>query len=211
MPNQDIVQLLEKKLDLNNISDDLRNAFWTKMVNYLDHGRKNGIINGRTYSFIEDKINTICDFFDLIHLTNEEKVIVLSNMPSLLNTCDELFNKYLLLGVIEKNGTNIRKEKLVNKTNDYRVSLESIYRRYMVAVNTGYSNITWNLLVHASNSEFASIFIKGKHYKTYQIFDSLIALESYMNSISVDSLNIEDIKEWDSNREIMEEYEKRLG
>lgn len=210
MPNQDIIEFLEKKLKLNTVSDELRVEFWNKIVTYLDHGRQDGIINGRTLEFIERKINNLNSFFDMIHLTYEERVQVLTNMPTLLNTSDDLFNKYLLLGAIEKEGSHIRREKLVNKTNDYRVGLDVIYKRYVIACNAGYSNISWNLLVHASHKEFASVFIKSEYNKPYQIFNNIMELEQYMNSISLDTLNFEDVKCWDSNKEIMEEYEKGL-
>lgn len=77
----------------------------------------------------------------------------------------------------------------------------------MTAITAGYPNINWNLLVHATDTEFSSIFVKNVHEKDYQIFESAADVLEFVNNVSLDTLDIEELKKWDVNREIVEYYE----
>ena len=143
---QDIGLLLERKLKLSVVSESLRNKFYIVMRKYLEHGRKEGVIEGRSYEYLDKHITELMLLMDALELTAEERVTVLTNMPSLINTGKDMVTKYLLLGVLENEDNTFRKKKLINKTNDFRIGLRKLYGRYILATNAGYPEINWNLL-----------------------------------------------------------------
>ena len=208
MPN-DITTLFENKLNLKSLHRDLQSEFWSSFSKYLEHGRKKGIIEGRTIDYLEKHLEELLKFLDALMYTDEEKVIIITRMPTILNTTKDVIDKFLLLGVIENEDNTFRRKKLLNKTNDYRVGLKKMYGRYITAITAGYPNINWNLLVHATDTEFAMIFVRNVHKKDYQIFESVDEVLQFVNSISLDTLDIEELKKWDVNREIVEYYEER--
>ena len=146
---------------------------------------------------------------DAIELTNEEKVTVLTNMPSLLNTIKDMITNYLLLGVLENEENGFRKKKLINKTNEYRIGLKKLYGRYVLATYAGSPEINWNLLVHSSDAEFAKRFVKGAYYKPYQVFANIEDVLSYVDNVSLDTLDVDEIMSWDVNRELVDKYGER--
>lgn len=205
----DITILLEEKLNLKSLSLDLQTAFWTSFTKYLEHGRKKGVIEGRTVEYLEKHLDELLKFLDALSYTDEEKVTIITRMPAILNTTREVIDKFLLLGVLENEENTFRRKKLLNKTNDYRVGLKKIYGRYITAITAGYPNINWNLLVHATDTEFAMIFVQNVRKKDYQIFESIEDVLNFVNEVSLSTLDVEELKKWDVNREIVEYYEGR--
>ena len=205
----DITILFEERLKLKSLSLDVQTAFWTSFTKYLEHGRKKGVIEGRTVEYLEKHLEELLKFLDALSYTDEEKVIIITRMPAILNTTRDVIDKFLLLGVLENEENTFRRKKLLNKTNDYRVGLKKIYGRYITAITAGYPNINWNLLVHATDTEFAMIFVQNVHKKDYQIFESIDEVLDFVNGVSLDTLNVEELKKWDVNREIVDKYEGR--
>ena len=205
----DITILFEERLKLKSLSLDVQTAFWTSFTKYLEHGRKKGVIEGRTIEYLEKHLEELLKFLDALMYTDEEKVIIITRMPAILNTTRDVIDKFLLLGVLENEENTFRRKKLLNKTNDYRVGLKKIYGRYITAITAGYPNINWNLLVHATDTEFAMIFVQNVHKKDYQIFESIDEVLDFVNGVSLDTLNVEELKKWDVNREIVDKYEGR--
>ena len=114
MPSE-VAMLFEKKLHLSSVGEALRNKFLLVMSKYLEHGRTEGVVEGRTYDYLEKHLNELVILMEAIGLSNEEKVIVITNMPSLLNTSSDMITKYLLLGVLENEDNTFRKNKLINR------------------------------------------------------------------------------------------------
>lgn len=208
MPNE-VTELFENKLKLKSLPGAVQISFWNAITKYLQHGRKEGVIEGRTLEYLEKHLDELLKFLDALMYTDEEKVIIITRMPAILNTTKDVIDKFLLLGVIENQENTFRRKKLLNKTNDYRVGIKKIYGRYITAITAGYHNINWNLLVHSTDTEFASIFVKNVHEKDYQIFDTHEEVLAFVNNVSLDTLNIEELKNWDVNREIVDNYEGR--
>ena len=50
-------------------------------------------------------------------------------------------------------------------------------------------------------------FVQNVRKKDYQIFDSAADVLDFVNNVSLDTLDIEELKKWDVNREIVEYYE----
>ena len=208
MPSE-VATLFEKKLHLSSVGEALRNKFLLVMSKYLEHGRTEGVIEGRTYEYLDRHLSELILLMDAIELSNEEKVIVLTNMPSLLNTSGDMITKYLLLGVLENEDNTYRKKKLINKTNEYRIGLKKLYGRYVLATHAGYPEINWNLLVHSSDEEYAKRFVKGAYYKPYQMFSSIEDVYAYVDKVGLEGLDIDEIMSWDVNRELVDKYGER--
>ena len=203
---QDIGLLFERKLKLSMVNESLRNKFFIVMRKYLEHGRHEGEIEGRSYEYLNKHLTELMLLMDALELTYEERVTILTNMPSLLNTSSDMITKYLLLGVLENEDNTFRKKKLINKTNDFRIGLRKLYGRYILATHAGYPEINWNLLVHSTDLEFASRFVKGAYYKPYQMFGSIEEVEAYIANVNIESLDINEIMSWDVNRELVDKY-----
>lgn len=214
MPNEKILELFNQKLNIQTKDPELQKKFYKSIIAFLDHGHKEGIINGRTYAYVSEKLDELMKILQSIGLNETEIVKVLSNTPSLLNSPETFYQKYLLLGIIENEDNTFRLNKLLNKTNDFRIGLQSIFARYTLATNLDYPKINWNLLVHSSSEEFAKIFTinnENGYYKPYRIFETEEDVKAYLAKISLDDLDIESIKEWDVNKRIVEQYEKSIG
>ena len=167
------------------------------------------IAHGRSYEFIETNLDKLLEFFGNIGINRFEAVLVLSNDPSLLNNLNDLYYKYLFLGIIEDEETNFyRRHKFFSKTKDYRVSLEKMYRRYKMCLDCGYDDIKWNTLVHATDNEFMKIFVIGSYKKPYQLFSSLEDVMKFMESVDVSDFDIEIYKKLSVNEELVANYEK---
>ena len=205
----DIGMLFERVLHLSTLSDSTKNAFYVSMRKYLEHGRHEGHVEGRSIEYLEKHLNELMLLMDALELTNEERVQILTNMPSLLNTSKDMITKFLLLGCLENEDNTFRKKKLINKTNDYRIGLKKLYGRYMIASNAGYPEINWNLLVHSTDVEYAQRFVKGAYYKPYQMFETVEDVLEAVDGVSLDSLDVNEIMSWDVNREIVDRYGER--
>lgn len=208
MPRE-IGLLFERELHISLVSESARNNFMISMKKYLEHSRIEGAMEGRTYEYIEKHLKELVLLMDAIGLSVEERIEVLTNMPSLINTSKDMVTKYLLLGMLENDENSYRKKKLINRTNDFRIGLKKLYGRYTLAVHAGYPEINWNLLVHSTDIEFAKRFVKGAYYKPYQMFKSTDEVLAYVDKVSLDSLDIEEIMSWDVNREIVDRYGER--
>ena len=208
MPS-DVAILFQNKLKLNTVDSKLQIVFAESIRRYLEHSRRDGVVEGRTYQFLEQHLNELTMFFDAIELSTEERIIVITNMPSIINTSSDILSKYLLLGAIENEDNSFRRRKLVEKTNDFRIGLKKLYGRYVLATEAGYPDINWNLLVHSSDREFSSRFIKSKYSKKYQFFENEEQVLKYLDEIPFEGFNIEMLKSWDVNREIVEYYEEK--
>lgn len=205
----EVVHLFEKHLHINRVDEDLKIRFLLSMNKYLEHGRNSGIIGGRTYDYLDKHLTELMLLLDALSLSYEEKIIVLSNMPTLLNTSSDMITKYLLLGVLENEDNTFRKNKLINKTNDFRIGLKKLYGRYMLAVHARYPNINWNLLVHSTDVEFALRFCKNAYNKPYQIFNNVEEVLEYVDNVSLETLDVDEIISWDVNRELVDRYGER--
>lgn len=120
MPN-DIRLLFEERLNIKSLPVAMQEAFWTSITKYLQHSRKEGIVEGRTYDYLEKHLEELLKFLNALRYTDEEKVIIITRMPAILNTTKDVIDKFLLLGVLENEENTFRRKKLLNKTNDYRV------------------------------------------------------------------------------------------
>lgn len=211
MLNYEFIKLFINKLNLNNLSDEERTSFLASMLRYLDHGRKD-TINGRTLTYVETQLDKLLNLFECIGCTNEECIKALSNLPSLLNTVDDLYEKYLLLGIVEDKENTIRKDKLINKTKDYMVGIQKIYARYRLIVESGYNVFSWNILMHASDSEFCKVFVRGRYFKPYQVFSDKNSVMEWLNQVDFTEFDIEEWEKIEVNKELVARYEgKKTG
>lgn len=206
MISNEFVEMFYKKLLLQQFSREFQENFLVAMARYLDHGRKEEI-NGRTFEYVERQIDKLLLFLGSIGCTTWDAVKILTNMPSLLNTVDDLYNKYLFLGIVENENNTFRKEKLINRTKDWMVGLPKMYARYRLVCDSGYGKANWNNLVHSSDREFASIFIHSAYNKNYQMFETLEEVMNWLKSVDVNELDFDLVKHWSVNEEIVARYE----
>lgn len=118
-----------------------------------------------------------------------------------------LYVKYLFLGVLENEENSIRKGKFIHKTKDYMVSLSKMFARYSLIKYSGYNVVNWNNLVHASDKEFFSIFVRKQKSKSYQIFSNTEEVKNWLEQVSINDLDLNMIKSLEVNREIIAKYE----
>ena len=162
--------VLFEELDLNNtLTIEGRLAFFKNFMKYLQHNRSEEI-KGRTPESLRNNIRA----FEL-GFTLKDIIIILKISPSILNiSIESLRDKYALMGLIDDHSHYLRKTKLILCPDDYRVSNELIYARYMLMKTLDYPNINWSNMIHASEKEFAKIFVKkeGGYNKPYKVFSS---------------------------------------
>lgn len=196
---EELKKLFEDRLNLDLLSKDTQIHFYNIIDRYMSHGR--------TYDFVVKSLDILLEFFDSIGINRLEAVIVISNDPALLNNVRALYDKYLFLGILENDVNGFRRHKFFSKTKDYRVSLDTMYKRYRFCLESGYNDIKWNTIVHASDNEFARIFVESTYRKPYQRFNNLQEALEYINNVSYPEIDMEEYKELEVNREIVEKYE----
>lgn len=208
MVNEMIVKEFEKRLDISNQATFKEQvSFWNSMKKYLSHGRKENLINGRTLEYLINNLEELIKLLEAINCTKHEIILILTSSPSILNGVNDLYNKYLFLAIIENNENNFRKTKLIGKAAEYRISLNKIYQRYCLLCDLDYPYINWNILVHASDKEFADVFICRTYKKPYQKFITVEEVLRQLNTYDINNLDIEYYKSLDINRELVEKYE----
>lgn len=197
--SEQLRELFYDKLGLQYLSQETQKHFFDVMEMYIKHGR--------TYDFISSTLDRLLFFFRAIGVGNIEVSIILTNFPGLLNIVDDLYSKYLFLGIIENEENSFRRHKFFSKTKDYRVGLAKMYARYRLCMEAGYEDINWNALVHASDNEFAKMFIESTYRKPYQLFQSVDQVNDWLASVDISELNLEEFKSLPVNKEIVEKYE----
>ncbi len=207
--SQEFIEFFNNKLYLHTISPELKNKFLKSMEFYLKHS-SNSNMKGRSYEYIVNKMTTFIDFLDTFQYSSEEKVLIISNDPSLLNALNDLYGKFLFLGIIENKDNTFRRDKLLHKTRDFRISLSKMYARYLLACECGYDNLNWNLLVHSSDMEFANVFVRGTYYKPYQLFDSSELVHKRIEELKVmHPIDLDNFVDLDVNQELVLKYESK--
>ncbi|MGM9835002.1 MAG: hypothetical protein ACI31M_04420 [Bacilli bacterium] len=206
--SKEVEDLFERKLKISERHIDVIKKFYSSIKIYLNHSSSNTDLKGRTVQYLEQKFDKLIAFYSALGATLDEMVFAISVMPSLLNIADDLYAKYLLLGVIENENNTIRKNNFLNKTNDLRVGLKTLYSRYKLISYSGYRTYNWNNMVHCSEKEFAKIFVKGIYQKPYQLFERIEDVNEWLNKTEFD-FDIECFKDLDVNKEFVEIYEKR--
>ena len=196
-----LMDFLNKELCLDSLSEQSRQYFFKVMSDYMSHGR--------TDEYVCANLSKLLDFFSIIGIGNVESTIILANDPSLLNITDELYQKYVFLGILENEDNTYRYHKLFSKTKDFRVSINKLYARYKLCLKAGYPDINWNILVHSSDKEFAQRFVMGTYRKPYQVFNSCEEVIEWLGAVSMEEVDIEEFKELPVNKELVEKYEKK--
>lgn len=197
--SEQLRELFYSKLDLQYLSPAMQKHFLDVMKSYIKHGR--------TFEYISSTLERLLFFFRAVGIGNVEVAIILTNFPAILNIVDELYPKYVFLGIIENEDNSFRRHKFFSKTKDYRVSLEKMYARYRLCMEAGYDDIKWNTLVHASDTEFAKIFIVSTYKKPYHLFQTVEQVNDWLTNVDMSELNIDEFKALPVNEEIVENYE----
>lgn len=207
--NNEFKEIFYSKLNIQSMDLNIQRNFLESISKYLDHGRKDEV-NGRTLNFVLKQLDQLISFLECVGYTKEEMVRIITNFPSILNTIDDLYNKYLFLGLLEDpTKNNLRKDKLLNKTKDFMVSFNKMYARYKLICETSYDRLSWNTLVHASDREFCSIFVRNTYHKPYQLFTDPVQVMRWLKEVNSDEFDIEEFKTLAANKELVEKYEKR--
>lgn len=197
--NKEFKDLFYERLSLGELDYKEQNEFLLRMSNYLEHGR--------TLDFVSQKINKLLEFLYAIDLNEKDAVRILTLYPAILNSVENLYDKYLFLGYIENLDNTVRKNKLLNSPRDYMIGLAKMYARFNLIKDSGYGVYNWNNLVHASDREFCRIFVRGTYNKPYQVFDNELQVLDYLSRVDVKSLDISMLKEMTVNEELVSKYE----
>lgn len=196
---EEVGNVFYEKLGLANLSEQMQQYFDKALKVYMSHGR--------TYEYVVSCLDRLLEFFEAIGIGRIECAIILMNDFTLLNTVNELYDKYIFLGVIENGDNTFRNHKFFSKTKDYRTSLAKMYARYRLCLEAGYDDINWNILVHSSDNEFTKRFISSTYRKPYQMFDSPNQVMEWLAQVDINELDLEEFKALPVNKEIVEKYE----
>lgn len=208
MVSNEFFDLFYRKLDLQTMEQDVQTNFLASITRYIDRGMKN-MTNGRTLNFVSLKLDNLIELLECMGLNKVEIVKVLTNFPGILNNVDDLYYKYLFLGILENEENTLRKEKLVNKTKDFIVGLPKMYARYCLIRESGYNKATWYTIVHSSDQAFASVFVRGTYQKPYKVFNNINQVLDWLKSVNLEDFDVEYFKSLSVNEELVKLYEKR--
>jgi|GEM_PF-4920444 len=201
--------ILETHLECSKIEDDLlKTAFYHSIHDYLNHARTENS-TGRTIEKFSSNLGEFIKLFYAIGYTNKEITIILTKHANILNeSINTVYQKYLLLGVIEDDTMTVRKNKLLEKTRDFVISLDLIYARYKFMEKVGYENITWSNLVHDTEKEFAKKFVVKDYYKPYRILKNINQLTSaeLKKSFPISDADLTFLEKLDVNNELISAY-----
>ena len=167
--------LIEELSLKENLSSEAIVDFFKTFIKYLQHNRSEEI-KGRTPESLRKNIQDFKNFCFELGFSIDEIIIIIRISPSILNiSIENLRDKYALMGLVDNEGKKIRKHKLLICPDDYRVSNELIYARYMLMTTLSYPRINWSNMIHASEKEFAKIFVKNElgYNKPYKVFASM--------------------------------------
>lgn len=210
----EIEKYLYLKLQLKEyLSEEELITFFTSIMNYLKH-TKSEELKGRTYETFKKNIDELYNFLKAINCTDKEIINIISSSPDMLNTeIHKLYNKYLILGILDNcnKDPEYRKKMIINKPRDFRTSIETLYARYDFANSVGYpyKNITWSILMHDTNKEFIKKFVKSKYNKSYKIFkdENEVTAEMLIEKFPLDLDVIENLKNLETNKEVVMKFE----
>jgi len=203
---EEFKNLFYEKLDLADLDYKEQSDFFISMTRYLSHGRTEEI-NGRTLNYVSERIDKLLEFLFALDFSLRECVLIITRHPEILNGVESLYEKYLFLGLVENMDNTVRKSKLFSRPRDFMISLNKMYARYKLIIESGYNNVTWNSLVHASDREFCKIFVEGSHHKKHQLFDNELQVLDYLVSVDINELDIDKFKEMTVNEELVRRYE----
>lgn len=203
---EEFKNLFYEKLDLADLDYKEQSDFFISMTRYLSHGRTEEI-NGRTLNYVSERMDKLLEFLFALDFSLRECVLIITRHPEILNGVESLYEKYLFLGLVENMDNTVRKSKLFSRPRDFMISLNKMYARYKLIIESGYNNVTWNSLVHASDREFCKIFVEGSHHKKHQLFDNELQVLDYLVSVDINELDIDKFKEMTVNEELVRRYE----
>ena len=199
--NKEFKDLFYERLSLGDLDYREQSEFLLRMSNYLEHGR--------TLDFVSQRINKLLEFLYALDLNEKDAVRILTLYPAILNSVDNLYDKYLFLGYIENLDNTVRINKLLNSPRDYMIGLAKMYARFNLIKDSGYGVYNWNNLVHASDREFCRIFVRGTYNKPYQMFDNELQVLDYLSRVDVKNLDLSMLKEMTVNEELVDKYESK--
>lgn len=200
----EVENILMSVLNLKENLTDLELAeFYTCFIPFLNHGRKNELLD-RSTDTIKSKLIIFYNFAKNIGLTDREIINFLKEYPSVLNVAgsQKFIDKYILLSVIENEDNTVRKRHMITRPKDFRVSLETIYARYALMRNLGYDKINWSMLVKKTHDSFISRFvINGGEDKSYKVFNDVkdMSADKLRELYPVDYSFIEELRNCEVN------------
>lgn len=214
--NEELIKYLNQKLKLSKYKNsDEMSTFLAGFQKYLNGNYSKRSVSGtggRTLDTIKKNTEDFCSFLETIGCSEEQIIHVIEKAPDLMNLdVNKLYQKYLILGMLPmcNDDENYRLKHIVSKPQDLRTSEETMYDRICFASSVGYpmEKLTWNMVIHATESEYAKIFIKSSYAKNYKIFESV---EEYKKRTKyfLSPEAISDLKKLDCNKEVVERYEQ---
>ena len=214
----EVVKYLNEKLKLDEyLGEKEFDLFMARFAKYFKGNyskRSISGVGGRTLETLKKNLDDLSKFLTAIGCEMADIIYVVDEAPDLLNVdINKLYDKYLVLGMLPicEEVTNYRLEHILAKPEDIRTGLDTIYARIMFATEAGYpmEKATWNMNVHATNSEFAAVFVKGAYSKSYKILDSKNAYneEAVKKLYPITEAKIEELKGLKANKEVVENYE----
>ncbi len=188
--NKEELIILDKKLNLNKIlKEEEKNNFINAINKYFSTNRV-------TFDyFIKHLDRFIILYTYILHFNLKDVINAITSSPTVIQEeTEELFLKYLILAKMDNVG-NIqgRDDVFINHPKDLRIGINNLYGRLMFLLSgngiTRNDNISRKKLLTMTNDNWET---------TYKI-----TKEQLINKYPLNKENIEEIKNWEENKNLL--------
>lgn len=193
----DLKSVLNSKLFLEQfLTEKEIETFFEVISNYL--------LNRSTKETFLKNIDGTIGFYELVGVEYRDMIFSIMKWPAIIHADkEELFIKFLMLAdvISWRTGELARMNILINHPKDLMTGIETIYSRLCYLQSDYGKNvlrnegITRRKILKVTHGEFAKMYKIGKK--------ELLELFPFTEEA------LEEIKNWKSNREFVEKYEKR--
>lgn len=195
--SDNLKQILNEKLFLEQFLDEKEiEKFYAMISHYL--------LNRSTQETFLKNIDETISFFELVGVNYREMLISMMNWPAIIHSNkEELFIKFLMLAnvVSWRTGELARYNILINHPKDLMTGIDTIYARltYLQTENAQAllrnEGLTRRKILKVTHSEFEEIYRINK--------------KDLLSTYPFTQEALEDIMNWESNREFVERYEEK--
>lgn len=203
---------LNKSLGLDEFLNNFeRKQFYNIVTSYVNSPAHHVSSVQILRSYIDELIKVL-ESFDLSKM---DIAAVIVNEPSLIFMDPKhVYYKYLMVGATARLNESMheeRKERIVSKPQDLRTSLLVAYARFRLCLDVGYPEISWSLLLHISEDQFATRFISDGTDTPYKCFTSKEELSNakLIERYPLDGEDLTYLEGFDANKEIARRYHEK--
>ena len=188
--NKEQIDILNKKLNLNEIlNEDEKDNFINAINKYFSTNRV-------TFEYFIKRLDRFIILYTyILHFTIKDVIKAIISSPTVIHEdTEDLFLKYLILAKMDNlDNMSGRDDVFINHPKDLRIGINNLYGRLMFLLSdngiTRNDNITRKKLLTITNDNWET---------TYKI-----TKEQLINKYPLSKENIEEIKNWEENKNLL--------